>query len=117
MYIRIFSPHFLSLLLGLHPTQAIARLVNVHQTLSAIPFQLAEVALLLVEGKGSEKKEQSDSKGPEPTVPGPKIHGMSRNSVVCGLGFPHFWMSVEDMPQIHRCFSFGCSSGSWQKPD
>ena len=32
----------------------------------------AEVALLLVEGKGSEKqKEQNDSKGPEPTVPGP----------------------------------------------
>ncbi|CAL1139734.1 unnamed protein product [Cladocopium goreaui] len=30
----------------------------------------AEVALLLVEGKGSEKKEQSDSKGPEPTVHG-----------------------------------------------
>lgn len=28
------------------------------------------VALLLVEGKGSEKKEQSDSKGPEPTVHG-----------------------------------------------
>ena len=77
----------------------------------------AEVALLLVEGKGSEKKEQSDSKGPEPTVPGPKIHEMSRNSVVCALGFPHFWMSVEDMPQIHRCFSFGCSSGSWQNPD